>query len=90
MKNLTLLLIACGLIFAASQIAITPAQNAAYASIDLKRFLPRPIYPVPDSIIAVTPVNNAAYASIDLKRFLPRPIYPVPDTVSAKSDITLI
>jgi hypothetical protein len=57
MKNLTLLLIACGLIFAASPIALNLENNNAYAATDGSRFLPRPIViPVDEGLKSETQV----------------------------------
>jgi hypothetical protein len=82
MKNLTLLLIVCGLIFAASPLAFALEDNNTYTSIDWKRYLPRPIYPVPDSLLISDTVEvKSSFASIDWKKYLPRPIYPVPDSL---------
>ena len=85
MKNLTLLLIACGLIFAASPVAFNLENNNVYASIDMRRYLPRPIIiPAPDTVLAKTDL-----AAIDMRKYLPRPIV-IPIVEEAKTEIIIV
>ena len=51
MKNLTLSLLAGVLIFAVGTVAFSLDNNAVYTSIDWKKYLPRPIYPIADSLL---------------------------------------
>jgi hypothetical protein len=93
MKNLILFLIVCGLIFAACPIAFNLESNTAYASIDWRKYLPKPIIiPPTDTLITPTlpekletlkePAALKNIASIDWRKYLPKPIIiPPTDTL---------
>lgn len=85
MKNLTFLLIACGLIFAASPVSFDQNNASVYAAIDTRPYTPKPIViPVGEKAKVEIPV-----AAVDMRRYRPRPIIVPGPCDSVKSPIDL-
>ncbi|MBI4727193.1 hypothetical protein HY768_08245 [candidate division TA06 bacterium] len=95
MKNFTLFLIACGLIFAASPVVSNLENNTVYASPDWRRLSINLASPDWRRLIIIPiPVDTAKssinLASPDWKRFLPKPIViPVGEKTKAEIQIAL-
>ncbi|MBI5805359.1 hypothetical protein HZA73_04875 [candidate division TA06 bacterium] len=82
MKNLTLLLIACGLIFAASPVSFDQNSDSVYAAKDMRPYIPKPII-IPIDEKAQTDVQVAAK---DMRPYIPKPII-IPIDEKAREEV---